>query len=118
MACRAAGVRDDAQEQAAAVRAVTKKPPLANYPHAGAVEMTQAEWKGTHADYKGTREAGQGARQAGFFRPELQGRDELQEHGRHRVRTVVKGGTLVSVFLTDAKIVQPPQAAEAQEAAG
>lgn len=56
-------------ERAAAVRAITKKPPLANYPHPGAVEMTQAEWKRTHADYKGTREAGQGARQAGFFRP-------------------------------------------------
>ena len=80
--------------------------------------MTQAEWKRTHADYKGTREAGQGARQAGFFRPELQDRTESKEHGRHRVRTVVRGGSLVSVFLTDAKIVQPPQAAETQEAAG
>jgi len=105
-------------ERAAAVRAITKKPPLANYPHPGAVEMTQAEWKRTHADYKGTREAGQGARQAGFFRPELQDRTESKEHGRHRVRTVVRGGSLVSVFLTDAKIVQPPQAAETQEAAG
>ena len=105
-------------ERAAAVRAITKKPPLANYPHPGAVEMTQAEWKRTHADYKGTREAGHGARQAGFFRPELQDRTESKEHGRHRVRTVVRGGSLVSVFLTDAKIVQPPQAAETQEAAG
>ena len=30
----------------------------------------------------------------------------------------LRGGSLVSVFLTDAKIVQPPQAAETQEAAG
>ena len=101
--------RAPSEEQAVAARAITKKPPLVNYPHPGALEMTQADWKHIHCDYKGTREAGQGAQSAGFGRIRLE-RADMPEVGRHRVRTVVRSGSLVSVFLTDAKVVQPPEA--------
>jgi len=105
--------RPPSDAQAAAVKAARKLPPLANYAHAGAVEMSKAAWDGTHKDYKGTREAGQGARYEGGGPRDVQAVD-LSRHGLHRVRVVVHGGSLRSVFITDAKVVQPPKAAEAK----
>ena len=100
--------RPPSPEAAEAMKAATKKPPLVNYPLPGAVEMSQAEWKATHRDYKGTREAGRGAADDRYRRP-LAGADTVADQGLHRVRMVVRGG-LCPVFLTDAKIVRPPQA--------
>lgn len=104
------------EAQAATVKAAKKLPPLANYPHAGAVEMTKAEWDGTHKDYKGTREAGQGSRYEGGGRRQIAEAD-LSACGLHRVRVVVRQGVLRSVFITDAKVTQPSAAAapEARE---
>ena len=88
------------------------------YPHPGAVEMTQAEWKRTHADQQGHARGRRGARQAGFFRPELQDRTESKEHGRHRVRTVARvaaPGVRIPHRCQD-RAAAP--AAETQEAAG
>jgi phospholipid N-methyltransferase len=101
------------EEQAAQVKAATKLPPLANYPHEGAVEMTQAEWKRTYHDYKGTSEAGQGARSRyGRSQPEYAA---PSPHGLHRVRSVVRQGRMCPVFITDAKLVQPPKPKEVPE---
>ena len=100
-------------EAAEAMKAATKKAPLTNYLHAGALEMTQAEWKSTHADYKGTREAGQGANSG--YRRQFAGADDVAHHGLHRVRVVVRQGELRAVFLMDAKVVQPPAAEAAPE---
>jgi hypothetical protein len=107
--------RPPTEEQARRIKAAKKLPPLANYPHEGAVEMTQAEWTCTHNDYKGTREAGQGARQAGGGRRPLENL-QMSPHGLHRVRMVVRQGRLHSVFITDAKVVQPPEPRETPEA--
>lgn len=98
------------EAQAATVKAAKKLPPLANYPHPGAVEMTKAEWDGTHRDYKGTREAGQGSRYEGGDRRQIAEAD-LSGSGLHRVRVVVRQGALRSVFITDSKVTQPPAAA-------
>ncbi len=103
------------EEQAATVSKAKKLPPLVNYPHSGATEMTKAEWDRTHKDYKGTREHGQGARSRGYGRAELADQAE-SAFGLHRVRVVVRAGSLKSVFITDAKVTQPP-AADAQAGA-
>lgn len=95
------------EDEAARLKSAKKLPPLANYPHEGAVEMTSTQWKRTHSDYKGTREAGQGARSEGAARLALKNADAAS-HGLHRVRVVVQQGALRSVFITDAKVVRAP----------
>ncbi|HVR02798.1 MAG TPA: DUF3560 domain-containing protein [Polyangia bacterium] len=62
-------------------------PPLANFPGEGYTPITKAEYAKIHKDYKGTRVV-RGA----------------------RIRTAIVRGSLVPIFLTDSKIVQPPQA--------
>lgn len=104
-----------APEVAAAVATAAKLPPLVNYPGEGFLSMTKAEWKATHADYKGTRELGAGAVRPGGSRPDVKC-DKAENVGRHRVRTVVRGG-LQPVFLTDDKRKDPPAADIAQAAA-
>lgn len=95
-----------AADVAAAVAKATKLPPLVNYPGEGFLSMTKAEWKATHADYKGSRELGAGAVRPGGSRPDVKC-DKAENFGRHRVRTVVRGG-LQPVFLTDEKRKDPP----------
>lgn len=97
-----------APEVAAAVAKAAKLPPLVNYPGEGFLPMTKAEWKATHTDYKGSREMGAGALRPGGSRPDLKG-DKAENFGRHRVRTIVRGG-LQPVYLTDEKRKDPPAA--------
>ena len=62
-------------------------PPMANYKGEGTyTEMTKAEYAKIHKDYKGTRIV-RGA----------------------RVRTAIVRGSLVPIFLTDSKVVEPPR---------
>lgn len=81
----------------AAVKQATAKPPICNYPGPGFHEITKAEWAKIHRDYKGTRAVEASARGAA-----------------HRVRSLVRGGHLVGVFLTDQKIKQPDGATPAE----
>ena len=96
-------------EAAAAAKAATKKPPLVNYPHEGAHEITQAKWNATHKDYKGTREVGQGARVPDAWRPMVRPAG-VEQYMAHRVRTMIHHGALVTVFLTDARTKYPEAA--------
>ena len=100
--------RPPSEEDADAVKAATTLPPMCNYPGEDFHHMTKAEWDATHKDYKGSRRAGQGA----MTRPDLR-RPEIKDSGAglHRVRVVVRRGSLVPVFLTDAKRKDPPPAA-------
>jgi protein-L-isoaspartate O-methyltransferase len=99
-------------DEAARVKAATKRPPMCNYPGTGFKHMTGVEWTRTHKDYKGARELGEGAERVerGSGRRDL----TVDEHtaarvgGRHRVRTVVSGGALVPVYISDSKRVDPP----------
>lgn len=96
-------------EQAAAAKAASKLPPMCNYPGEGYLHMTKAEWDKTHADYKGSRELGEGAKRPGGYRPDVKNADDSAEKfGRHRVRVVVRGGSLQPVFISDAKRSDPP----------
>lgn len=104
-----------APDVAAAVAKATKLPPLVNYPGEGFLSMSKAEWKATHGDYKGSRELGAGAVRPGGSRPDVKG-DKAENFGRHRVRTVVRGG-LQPVFLTDEKRKDPPPIDDAPNAA-
>ena len=73
--------------------------------------MTKAEWDATHRDYKGSRELGQGARRPGGYRPDIKNAIEAAEqHGRHRVRSVIRMGELMAVYLIDVKRNDPPAA--------
>lgn len=86
--------RPPSEEEAAKVQAVKKLPPLVNFPSEGSIEMTSAEWKSRHADSKGVRLA-----------------PATATHGAYRYRrSFVPGGsfTLASVYITDAKRVDPP----------
>lgn len=96
-------------EQAAAAKAASKLPPMCNYPGEGYLHMTKADWDKTHADYKGSRELGEGAKRPGGYRPDVKNADDSAEKfGRHRVRVVVRGGSLQPVFISDAKRSDPP----------
>ena len=70
-----------------------KTPPMVNYRTPDCIELTRAEHAGLYRDYKGTRR--------------VAGNDE---HGPYRYRVAIRGGALKPVFLTDAKVVNPPPA--------
>jgi hypothetical protein len=110
--------RAPSAEDAARMKAAVKLPPMCNYPGDGFHHMTKAEWDSTCKDYKGSRELGQGARRPGGYRPDVRGAvDGAAEYGRHRVRSVVRTGGLVAVYLTDAKRIDPPAAPAMDQAA-
>jgi len=101
--------RAPSAEQAASQKAAAKLPPLCNYPGDGFLHITKAEWDRTHKDYKGSRELGQGAQRPGGYRPDIKGAAALAgAYGRHRVRSIVRGGALEAVYLTDSKRSDPP----------
>jgi phospholipid N-methyltransferase len=105
-------------EVAAAVAKALKQPKLCNYPGEGFLHMTSAEWKSTHNDYKGTRQLGQGAHRMreGTGRPDVRAAAAAAENlVLHRIRTVVRGGSLQPVYITDAKTVPAPTAPAAVE---
>lgn len=90
-------------EQAGKVKAATKLAPMVNYPGDGFAHVTQAEWNAINKDYRGTRTV-----------------DAAGTAARHRVRValgvyVLKGEKDMNkrhgypfVFITDAKVTQPP----------
>jgi phospholipid N-methyltransferase len=83
------------EDQAKAAKKAKSLPPICNYPGDGFVGITQAQWNAKHADYKGTRVV-----------------EATEKHGAHRVRSGFfnpQGGCRsVTVYITDAKIKQPP----------
>ncbi|WP_257804722.1 hypothetical protein [Burkholderia glumae] len=95
-------------DQAAAAKTASKLPPLCNYAGPDFHHMTQAQWKQIHRDYKGTRELGVGANRPAHFRPDVTLPAGAEQTGRHRVRTMIRHGALVAVYLTDAKRTEPP----------
>lgn len=95
-------------DQAAAAKTASKLPPLCNYAGPDFHHMTQAQWKQIHRDYKGTRELGVGANRPAHFRPDVTLPAGSEQTGRHRVRTMIRHGALVAVYLTDAKRTEPP----------
>lgn len=105
-------------EEAATRKAAAKLPPMCNYPGDGFHHMTKAQWDDTHGDYKGSRELGQGAQRPGGYRPDIRNAaDAAPEHGRHRVRVVVRAGGLSPVYITDAKRTDPPAPAKTEAVA-
>ncbi len=80
-------------EETAAVKAASKLPPMCNYPGDGFKHMTTAEWK-----RKKMSDVPQSATHAA-----------TDTHGAHRTRSTWGGNfTTVSVYLTDAKRIDPP----------
>jgi protein-L-isoaspartate O-methyltransferase len=101
------------EEDAKAVKAIKKLPPICNYPGNGlpierygcekmldCVHITQEQWDRKHKDYKGTRVIA-----------------ATKTHAAHRVRYGMfeSGGVYVPVFITDAKRKDPPAANGEQE---
>jgi protein-L-isoaspartate O-methyltransferase len=80
-------------EDVAKVKAATKLAPLCNYPGPEFRHMTKAEWDRKHKDYKTTRDVG-----------------ATEKAARHRVRYTLFGlsNGYQPVYLTDAKLVEPP----------
>lgn len=84
-------------EQVAAVKKAVKKAPLCNYGGEGFRHITQADWDRKHRDHKGTREI-----------------PASEKYAAHRVRYCMaigngRGG-IDYLFITDAKITNPPSA--------
>jgi protein-L-isoaspartate O-methyltransferase len=80
-------------EETAAVKAATKLPPMCNYPGEGFKHMTTDEWK----------------RKKMSDVPQSATHPETETHGAHRTRSTWGGNwTTVSVYLTDAKQIDPP----------
>jgi predicted RNA methylase len=82
------------ESDTAAVKAATKLPPLCNYPGEGFKEMTAAEWKrmGKTSDAAQTRKV-----------------EATDTAGAHRIRvTYGLHWKMTTVYLTDAKRVDPP----------
>jgi len=95
------------EEQAAAVKAVTAKAPICNYPGRVGIkrimsymcdivehdikEITQEKWDKTYKDYKGTRDVA-----------------ATETVGAHRVRYMLIDREYSPVFITDAKRKDPP----------
>lgn len=91
--------------QAAAVAAAVAKAPICNYPGTmgvhnkwtgevqpmSTIDIDKAEWTRTHADYKGTRDV-----------------PATDTTARHRVRIIMRGGSLCACFITDQKRTDPP----------
>ena len=80
-------------EEAAAVKAATKLPPMCNYPGEGFKHMTTDEWK----------------RKKMSDVPQSATHPATTTHGAHRTRSTWGGNfRTVSVYLTDAKQIDPP----------
>ena len=103
------------EETAAKAAAITKLAPLCNYPGAGIVEITQAQWDKISKDYKGTRTiaatADAGAHRLrsamGCFLPIAREGDETARmNARHASH---------HVFITDAPRKDPPAPAPKTE---
>lgn len=73
-------------ERVKELRRAQNKLPIINTPD-GATAITKAEWAATHSDYKGI---------------------SVSAEGTYRYRSMVKGGALVPVFLSDQKVVPVP----------
>ncbi len=91
--------RPPADGDAEKIKAATDKGPLCNYPGPGFAHMTAAEWKAmrrwSDASYTEQHPA-------------------TEKHGRHRTKRRPTGGfRYESVFITDAKRVDPPPPASA-----
>ena len=92
-------------EEAARMAAATKLSPMSNYPGEGFGQMTKTQWDKVHKDYKGSERV-----------------PASETSGAHRVRKVLacyafpneqdwnRRHSYVSVYLTDAKRVDPPAA--------
>lgn len=86
----------------AKVKAATKLPPLVNYRSEGCVEMTSAEWKG-HTNGWGDTYAVRGF--------DANGKHQFRAGITHRQRSHYRiSAECKPVFLTDAKVVEPPTA--------
>lgn len=85
-------------EDVAKVDAVMKKPPLVNFHGEGFLVMTAADYKRKHSDFKGTR---------------LE--KATAEHGAYRYREafIAADCSRKQIFISDAKIVEPPKKSEA-----
>jgi len=80
-------------DETAAVKAATKLPPMCNYPGDGFKHMTSDEWK----------------RKKMSDVPQSRTHAATDTHGAHRTRSTWGGNwTTVSVYLTDAKRIDPP----------
>lgn len=86
--------RPATEEAAANVKAATKLAPIVNYPGEGFKVITQEQWNRIGKDYKGTRHV-----------------EATEKYGAHRVRSAMVGGYRSSVvFISDAKVKEPPAA--------
>lgn len=102
--------RPPAEGDAEKVKAVKKLPPLVNFRAPGCVEMTTAEWK--------QRCKWSDSYFVGEFTAEGVYNSKWNRDGKvsaYRLRTASGGGganyTRIPVFLTDAKVVEPPKVA-------
>lgn len=98
-------------EEVAKVKAATKIPPLCNYPDAGMIEVTKAEWENFPKDYRGTEVI-----------------KSTDTHGAHRVRSVsacflpadkrtgLKQYHWANLYITDTKRVDAPKIDQAASA--
>lgn len=98
-------------EDVAKVKAASKLAPMRNYPGAGFLHITKAEWASTHSDYKGSRVVGgvPEPKRANSARPEIEQPEGAEKLVPHRVRTIVRGGRLQPVYITDQKRTDPAQ---------
>lgn len=104
--CRVKGIEEIAEvrppdpERVAAVKAVTSKPTLCNYPGEGFETLTRAEWDRLYSDGKGTQVI-----------------DATPTHGAHRVRKrwQYRGGVSqhISIFVSDLPRKEAPSLAKA-----
>lgn len=88
--------REPEGDDAAKVAAVVKAAPLCNYRTEGCVEMTAAEWKMTTQ------------RSDSYYVEKVKATPEAQAHRRRSACKAGGGWMRVPVFLTDAKVTQPP----------
>jgi len=92
------GYQAPSAEDVAKVKAATKLPPIVNFPGAGFLELTKAEWDRHVKCQRGT----------------MRRAKATDEHGPYRYRdTYLPGGSFkcAQVFVTDAKVVERPRVA-------
>lgn len=92
-------------EQAAAVKAATKLPPLTNYPGEGVLQITQAQWDKVYKDHKGTAVV-KATETTGTHRRRQVDNFVARGLGHESARSSQWGSTFV--FIADAKRVDPP----------
>lgn len=97
-------------EDAAKVAKVSKLAPMCNYPGEGFRELTRAEWENVHKDYRGSRDLGVGAKpnRWGAELDSTQSAAIAAGQAPHRLRSMVRSGSMVYVYLIDAKRTDPP----------